>query len=189
LDANKGTISIDGNVITNKKKSSWQKNIGYVPQQIYLIDDTVTANIAFGLNPQKIDNAAVENAAKIANLHDFVTKVLPNNYDTILGERGIRFSGGQRQLLGIARALYHKPQVLILDEATSALDNLTEQRIMKAINNLGKKVTIILIAHRLTTVKNCDIIFLLDKGELKAQGTYEELSRSSKLFEKMSKIN
>jgi ABC-type multidrug transport system fused ATPase/permease subunit len=189
LDPNKGTISIDGNVITNNNKNSWQKNIGYVPQQIYLIDDTVTANIAFGLNPQKIDSAAVENAAKIANLHDFVTKELPNNYNTILGERGIRFSGGQRQLLGIARALYHKPQVLILDEATSALDNLTEQRIMKAVNNLGKKVTIILIAHRLTTVKNCDIIFLLDKGELKGQGTYEELSRSSKLFEKMSKVN
>jgi ABC-type multidrug transport system fused ATPase/permease subunit len=189
LSPDKGTVSVDGNIISSKNKSCWQKNIGYVPQQIYLIDDSVSANIAFGSNSQKIDRIAVEQAAKTANLHDYVTKELPNNYNTILGERGIRLSGGQRQLIGIARALYHKPQVLILDEATSALDNITEQNIMNAINNLGKEVTIILIAHRLSTVKNCDIIFLLEKGELKDQGTYEELSKSSELFKKMSKIN
>ena len=189
LSPNKGTVSVDGNIISSKNKSCWQKNIGYVPQQIYLIDDSVSANIAFGSNSQKIDRIAVEQAAKTANLHDYVTKELPNNYNTILGERGTRLSGGQRQLIGIARALYHKPQVLILDEATSALDNITEQNIMNAINNLGKEVTIILIAHRLSTVKNCDIIFLLERGELKDQGTYEELSKSSKLFKKMSKIN
>ena len=189
LSPNKGTVSVDGNIISSKNKSCWQKNIGYVPQQIYLIDDSVSANIAFGSNSQKIDRIAIEQAAKTANLHDYVTKELPNNYNTILGERGTRLSGGQRQLIGIARALYHKPQVLILDEATSALDNITEQSIMNAINNLGKEVTIILIAHRLSTVKNCDIIFLLEKGELKDQGTYEELSKSSELFKKMSKIN
>jgi len=189
LSANKGTVSVDGNIISSKNKSCWQKNIGYVPQQIYLIDDSVSANIAFGSNFKKIDRIAVEQAAKTANLHDYVIKELPHNYDTILGERGTRLSGGQRQLIGIARALYHKPQVLILDEATSSLDNITEQSIMNAINNLGKEVTIILIAHRLSTVKNCDIIFLLEKGELKDQGTYEELSKSSKLFKKMSKIN
>jgi ABC-type multidrug transport system fused ATPase/permease subunit len=189
LSPNKGTVSVDGNIISSKNKSCWQKNIGYVPQQIYLIDDSVSANIAFGSNFQKIDRIAVEQAAKTANLHDYVTKELPNNYNTIIGERGTRLSGGQRQLIGIARALYHKPQVLILDEATSALDNITEQSIMNAINNLGKEVTIILIAHRLSTVKNCDIIFLLEKGELKDQGTYEELSKSSALFKKMSKIN
>ena len=104
-----------------------------------------------------------------------VENELPNQYQTNIGERGVRLSGGQRQRIGIARALYHNPEVLILDEATSALDNLTEQAVMDAINNLGKNITIILIAHRLSTVKNCDTIFLLDKGQLKAKGKFEEL--------------
>jgi len=189
LDPSQGTLSVDGNIITNNNKRSWQKSIGYVPQQIYLIDDSVAANIAFGVDVQNIDYQAVEQAAKIANLHNFVMKELPNNYNTIVGERGVRLSGGQRQRIAIARALYHKPQVIILDEATSALDGLTEQDIMDAMNNLGKKITIIIITHRLSTVKNCDIIFLLEQGQLKGQGTYEELNQSSVLFKKMSETN
>ena len=126
-------------------------------------------------NSKYINQVDVERVAKIANLHDFIIQELPNKYETTVGERGIRLSGGQRQRIGIARALYDKPQVLILDEATSALDNLTEQAVMDAVHNLGKDITIIMIAHRLSTVKECDIIFLLEKGELKAQGTFEKL--------------
>ena len=157
-----------------------------MPQQIYLADDTVAANIAFGLQEKDIDQAAVERAAKIANLHEFVTNELPQQYQTTVGERGVRLSGGQRQRIGIARALYHNPQVLILDEATSALDNLTEQAVMEAVHNLGHEITIILIAHRLSTVKACDTIFLLEKGELKAQGTFDELTQANERFRAMA---
>lgn len=186
LEAQEGTLAVDGQVITEHKRRAWQRAIGYVPQQIYLADDTVAANIAFGLDAKDIDQAAVECAAKIANLHEFVINELPQQYQTTVGERGVRLSGGQRQRIGIARALYHNPQVLILDEATSALDNLTEQAVMEAVHNLGHEITIILIAHRLSTVKACDTIFLLDKGELKAQGTYAELSESNRTFQKMT---
>ena len=124
----------------------------------------------------------VESVAKIANLHDFVIDELSMKYQTEIGERGVRLSGGQRQRIGIARALYHNPKVLILDEATNALDSFTEQAVMDAVNNLNKNMTIILIAHRINTVKNCDKIFLLDKGELKAEDTFEELIKFNENF-------
>jgi len=186
LEAQEGALDVDGQAITEHNRRSWQRAIGYVPQHIYLADDTVAANIAFGLNAKDIDQGAVERAAKIANLHEFVTNDLPRQYQTTVGERGVRLSGGQRQRIGIARALYHNPQVLILDEATSALDNLTEQAVMEAVQNLGNEITIILIAHRLSTVKACDIIFLLEKGELKAQGTFEELIHTNDRFRAMA---
>lgn len=126
--------------------------------------------------------AAVERSAKIAELHTFVTTELPQGYHTLIGERGVRLSGGQRQRMGIARALYRDPQVLVFDEATSALDNLTERAVMDAIRNLGHRKTIILVAHRLTTVKQCDHIFMLDHGRLSASGTYEELLGKSHEF-------
>ena len=157
-----------------------------MPQQIYLSDDTVAANIAFGVNAEVIDQQAVERAAKIANLHEFVANELPQQYQTTVGERGVRLSGGQRQRIGIARALYHNPQVLILDEATSALDNLTEQAVMEAVRNLGHEITIILIAHRLSTVRECDQIYLLERGQVKANGTYKELVASNQLFAAMA---
>ncbi len=181
-----GQLLIDGAPLTATNRRAWQASLGYVPQQIYLADDSVAANIAFGLPPERIDQAAVERAARIAKLHDFVTQDLPQGYATLVGERGVRLSGGQRQRIGIARALYHRPQVLILDEATSALDNLTEQAVMDAVHALGHEITIILIAHRLTTVSECDRIYLLDKGRLAGQGTYEELLASNAHFRGMA---
>jgi ABC-type multidrug transport system fused ATPase/permease subunit len=175
LEAQKGTLEVDGKIITGKNVRSWQRSIGYVPQFIYLSDDTVEANIAFGVEKEFINFDAVEKASKIANLHNFVLDELPNKYKTIVGEDGIRLSGGQRQRIGIARALYRDPKVLVLDEATSSLDNDTEKVVMDAINNLNKNMTIILIAHRLNTVKGCDIIFRLDKGKLVSQGNYSEI--------------
>ena len=142
------------------------KFIGYVPQQIYLADETVAANIAFGVRTEDINQEEVERAAKIANIHEFVINELPKKYETTVGERGVRLSGGQRQRIGIARALYHNPQLLVLDEGTSALDNLTEHAVMETLNGLKKEITIILIAHRLNTVKNCDNIFFLKMENL-----------------------
>lgn len=175
LEAQEGTLEVDGQVITKENVRSWQRSIGYVPQQIYLSDDTVSANIAFGEEYKNINQDAVEKASKIANIHNFVMEELPNQYQTTIGERGIRLSGGERQRIGIARALYHNPKVLILDEATSSLDNQTEKTVMDAVNKLSKDILIILIAHRLNTVKNCDNIFFLEKGKLKKQGTFKEL--------------
>jgi len=186
LEAQEGTLEVDGQAITEHNRRAWQRAIGYVPQQIYLSDDTVAANIAFGVNAEVIDQQAVERAAKIANLHEFVANELPQQYQTTVGERGVRLSGGQRQRIGIARALYHNPQVLILDEATSALDNLTEQAVMEAVRNLGHEITIILIAHRLSTVRECDQIYLLERGQVKANGTYKELVASNQLFAAMA---
>lgn len=186
LDLQQGRLEADGVPIERANMRAWQNTIGYVPQAIFLIDDTVAANIAFGMPPDRIDHAAVERAARLASLHDFVTSELPEGYATRVGERGVRLSGGQRQRIGIARALYNDPDVLIMDEATSALDNLTERAVMDAVHNLGHAKTIVLIAHRLTTVQACDTIFMLEQGRLIAQGTYEELLEKSGEFRAMA---
>ena len=188
LEAQEGTLSIDGQPVTAVNCREWQRAIGYVPQHIYLSDASVAVNIAFGVSIQDIDQQAVERAAKIANLHEFVVNDLPQGYNTAVGERGVRLSGGQRQRIGIARALYHDPQVLIMDEATSALDNLTEKAVMEAVNNLGHKITIILVAHRLSTVRQCDQIYLLEQGQVKARGAYEQLVASSQQFAAMAEV-
>ena len=181
-----GRIMADDITLDSDTLRAWQSAIGYVPQQIFLADDSVAANIAFGIPPEERDMAAIERAAMLAELHDFVIRDLPQGYDTEVGERGVRLSGGQRQRIGIARALYHDPAVLILDEATSALDNLTERAVMDAVSNLGHAKTIIMIAHRLTTVRACDTIFLMEKGRLVAQGTFDELVAGNETFRRMA---
>ncbi len=190
LEVQKGSLEVDGQVITKDNLRSWQRSIGYVPQNIYLSDDTVSANIAFGVEPSEIDQDLVEKASKIASAHNFVIDELPDKYLTLIGERGVKLSGGQRQRIGIARALYNNPKILILDEATSSLDNQTEETVMQSIYKLGKKMTIIIIAHRLGTVKNCDKIFFLSKGELELQGNFDELKKQNKFFQdtKITKI-
>jgi ABC-type multidrug transport system fused ATPase/permease subunit len=185
LEAEEGTLAVDGKIINANNRRHWQQIIGYVPQRIYLTDQSIAANIAFGVKPNDIKQNAVELAAKIANLHNFIINDLPKGYDTTVGERGVRLSGGQIQRIGIARALYQNPQVLVLDEATNALDGLTEQAVMEAIYNIGYKITIILIAHRLNTMKKCDRIYFLEKGQVKAQGTYKYLAEKNETFREM----
>ena len=175
-------MEVDGKIINNENRTAWQSLIGYVPQQIYLADTSISENIAFGLDVEEINHENVERAAKIANLHEFIINELPSQYQTAIGERGVRLSGGQRQRIGIARALYHKPKLLIFDEATSALDNTTERSVMEAMYNEDYKTTKILIAHRLSTVKKCDKIFILENGEVKNTGTFEELLKINKNF-------
>ncbi len=182
LEPQDGSLEVDGKLVTKLNTRSWQRHIGFVPQHIYLSDDTVAANIAFGIDHKDIDQLAVESASKIASLHEFIIDELPKQYQTTIGERGIRLSGGQRQRIGIARALYHNPKVLIFDEATSALDGTTEKIVMDAINNLRQDVTIIIIAHRLSTVKRCDKIYILERGKLKAQGNFDELINQDSQF-------
>ena len=182
-----GRIIVDGIVITDENIKNWQKNLGYIPQDIYLQDDTVTNNIAFGVNEKDIDMSAVIKASKIANIDSFIINDLPQGYNTIIGERGIRLSGGQRQRIGIARALYNDPEVLVLDEATSSLDGATEQSVFQEIRNIAGKKTLIMIAHRLTTVKDCDLIYVLKKGKVVGMGSFKELIISNKEFIRISK--
>jgi ABC-type multidrug transport system fused ATPase/permease subunit len=169
IEPSSGNMTVDDVVISENNKISWQKNIGYVPQQIYLSDTSILSNIAFGQNINSIDYRKVERAAKLANLHEFVMNELNAGYETVVGDRGIRLSGGQRQRIGIARALYNQPQVLIFDEATNALDDQTEDTILENIRNLNFKSTVIIISHRQSTINDCDIIFLLEQGRLKVK--------------------
>lgn len=175
LEPKKGTLEVDGILINNSNKRNWQRLIGYVPQNIYLLDQSIAENIALGVEASEIDQDHIEKVSKIANLHNFVIQELPDKYQTKIGEKGINLSGGQRQRIGIARALYHKPKVLILDEATSALDNYTENMVIEAINNFDKEVTTIVIAHRINSLRYCDIIFQIENGELKKQDNYHNM--------------
>ncbi len=187
LAADKGTITVDGKLLDNSNMAAWQRNIGYVPQTIYLTDSTIASNIAFGVDSENININKVKLAATLANLDKFILEELSNGYDTMIGEAGVRLSGGQRQRIGIARALYHDPQLLIFDEATSALDNQTEKIIIDSIHSLSKKKTIILIAHRLQTVKECDVIYVLDKGKIAGHGTYNELIDNNNIFRSLAR--
>ena len=177
----KGNLLVDGQSVIGNQIKSWQKNIAHVPQSIYLTDATIAENIAFGIPKENIDFDRVKEAAHCAQISNFIENK-HEGYDAYVGERGIRLSGGQRQRIGIARALYKQSNVLVFDEATSALDNETERATMKAIEKIEKNITICLIAHRLSTVKNCDIIFELKDGCLIAQGTYQELIDNSPSF-------
>jgi ABC-type multidrug transport system fused ATPase/permease subunit len=180
-----GGLYIDGREVGQEGVRLWQRNLGYVPQSIYLTDDTIERNIAFGVAPDDVDHSRVEEAAKLACLHEFVMQELPDGYHTIVGEQGVKLSGGQRQRIGIARALYRDPKVLVLDEATSALDGMTEQRVMDGIASSGSGKTVIIVAHRLQTIQHSDVIHVLEKGSIVASGTYDELLRSCDRFRTM----
>lgn len=183
LVASEGQILVDGKSIYSDI-DMWQKNIGYIPQSTYLVDGSIKANIALGLPESKIEQTLIKRALKVAHLDHFVDG-LPLGVETIVGERGVRLSGGQRQRVAIARALYHDPEILVMDEATSALDNVTERSVIKAVDELKGDRTILMIAHRLSTVRNCDRIVLLEKGRIQAIGSYEELLRKNEGFRKM----
>ena len=180
-----GSLLVDGQELNSMSMRAFRARVGYVPQQVFLSNATVAENIAFGLPAALIDRAAVEEAARLAQADEFVRE-LPSAYDTIVGERGVKLSGGQRQRLGIARALYHRPSLLVFDEATSALDGLTEDSVMEAIRRLAGERTVILVAHRLRTVEACDRIVLLDAGRVVAQGTYAELEETSAAFRRLT---
>lgn len=181
----KGELLVDKTVINMENKRSWQNNLGFVAQRIFLSDSTIKENIAFGLSLEQIDNERVFRATAMAQLDDLIES-LPEGIDTIVGERGVQLSGGQCQRIGIARALYHDAEVLIMDEATSSLDGLSEKLIMKAIHDLSGQKTIILIAHRLNTVKSCDIIYLLSEGKILDEGSYNDLVNRNEIFRNMS---
>ena len=174
LQPTEGTLNIDGEPIITSNNGAWQAHIAHVPQAIFLADSTIEENIAFGVHKTKIDHKRVQEAAQQAQIADII-ETWPKKYQTFVGERGIRLSGGQRQRIGIARALYKRADVIIFDEATSALDNETEQAVMQAIESLSNDLTILIIAHRLTTLKNCDQIVELGDGGIKRIGTYNEI--------------
>lgn len=177
LQPNEGSLEIDGHPITEKNYRSWQVNIAHVPQAIFLADSTIAENIAFGVHKEKIDYERVHQAARQSQIADMIES-WPGRYETFVGERGVRLSGGQRQRIGIARALYKQADVIIFDEATSALDNDTEKAVMQAIESLSGTLTILIIAHRLSTLQNCTKVVELSDGGIKRIGTYHELVTS-----------
>lgn len=184
LEPQEGSILADGTNIRDNIRG-WQKNIGYIPQSIFLLDDTIRRNIAFGIPDHEIDEEKLKVAMEASQLLGLILK-LPDGDETVVGERGIRISGGQRQRIGIARALYNNPQVLIMDEATSALDNITEKYVIQAIDRLKGNRTIIMIAHRLTTVINCDRLYLMEDGKIIEEGNYEYLLKNNVMFREMA---
>lgn len=185
LAPNAGTVTIDATALTPENALEWRRACGYVPQDVFLSDQSIAANIAFGIPDSEIDREAVSRAAEAAQLLAFVEE-LPERFDTIVGERGVRLSGGQRQRIGIARALLHDPDVLIFDEATSALDGVTEGAVLETVLSLAGKKTLVLIAHRLSTLKRCDVIYIMDGGRIVESGTYDELHETSARFRAMA---
>jgi ABC-type multidrug transport system fused ATPase/permease subunit len=185
LIPSEGELLVDGQPISGNRLRAWQRSIAHVPQSIYLADTTLAENIAFGVSLEAIDLGRVQEAARQAQIADFIEHS-PQGYQASVGERGIRLSGGQRQRIGIARALYKKASVLVFDEATSALDNATEQLVMDAIEGLNRDLTILIIAHRLTTVRQCDTILELEHGRVVAHGTFEQLLERSPSFRRMA---
>jgi ABC-type multidrug transport system fused ATPase/permease subunit len=177
LEPQSGSVLINGQEIS-QVKTAWQKTIGYIPQTIFLMDDSLRRNIAIGIADKEVDEVAIVEALKSAQLEEFVAS-LPEGLDTVVGERGVRLSGGQRQRIGIARALYHRPSVLVLDEATSSLDTETEHGVMKAVQALQGDKTVIIVAHRLSTVEYCDRLYRLDAGRIVDEGTFGEVMNRS----------
>jgi ATP-binding cassette, subfamily B, bacterial PglK len=187
LEPSEGRVEVDGSTLDEANRTAWQSQIAYVPQNIFLLDSSIAQNIALGIPAADIDPYRLSEAVRLAQLDDFI-KTLPEGCDHRVGERGIQLSGGQRQRIGIARALYRDASVLVFDEATSALDGLTEQELMATIGRLRGRYTTILIAHRMTTVRSCDIIFELANGKITGSGTYDGLFESSAVFRRMTGV-
>jgi ABC-type multidrug transport system fused ATPase/permease subunit len=180
LEPDSGVVLVKGHDIRSAL-DAWRASIGYVPQFIALFDDTVRANVALGVHAADVDPADLWRALTLAQLDD-VVRALPDGVETVLGEAGVRLSGGQRQRLGVARALYHRPSILMFDEATSALDNETEARLIEVFENLRGEVTTLTIAHRLSTIRRCDRILYLEDGEMRSEGTFAELNATVPAF-------
>ncbi|MEO0873667.1 MAG: ABC transporter ATP-binding protein [Bacteroidota bacterium] len=189
LHPESGVIKVDGQVINEQYQEAWRRKIAYVPQEIFLFDDTVLNNIAVPTPDQEADLERAQQAAQMASIFDFISDELPQGFQTLVGEKGVRLSGGQRQRLGLARALYRNPEVLFLDEATSALDNITEESIVKALDKLPAELTLIIIAHRLSSVRRADIIYFLQNGKIISQGSYEDLLENNETFRAMAKLS
>ncbi|APE32116.1 multidrug ABC transporter ATP-binding protein [Halomonas aestuarii] len=187
IQPQQGEVIIDNIPLKSDTLRNWQASVGFVPQQIFLSDATILENVGFGLSREQIDESRVMEALRLAQLDELVEK-MPEGVETSIGERGVRLSGGQRQRIGIARALYQQARVLVFDEATSALDGITEQRVMNDIHRLAGQRTIVLIAHRLTTVKDCDVIYMLDAGKVTDAGTYKELVSRNTTFRMMANL-
>lgn len=186
LRPSQGAIVVDGQEVCDEDVPAWQKALGYVPQEIFLSDSTIAENIALGVPKAEMDADQIRLCARLAHAHDFIENELAHGFDTVVGERGIRLSGGQCQRIGIARALYHEPAILVFDEATSALDNGTEKAVMDAIGVHHADKTLIMVAHRLSTIRECDNVAILHRGELVGEGRFEELRRSSTWFNAMT---
>jgi ATP-binding cassette subfamily C protein len=187
ISPDSGSILVDG-IDIRTELARWQGSIGYVPQSVYILDDTIRANIAFAVPPADVDHAAVHRALETASLTEFVD-TLPLGLETVVGERGAALSGGQRQRIAIARALYRDPSILVFDEATSALDAVTENAITEALRDIHGRKTIIIIAHRLTTVKGCDRLYLLQGGRLAGEGTFQELYAENRYFREIAELS
>ena len=187
ISPNRGYVSIDGQILDKSNMERWQSCVAHVPQSIFMADVSIAENIALGIPAAEIDEKWLQCVAKQAQIHNFI-KTLPDKYETLVGERGVRLSGGQVQRIGIARALYKKPQLIIFDEATSALDSATEKAVIESIYNISNEQMLIIIAHRLSTVKNADTILVLEQGQLVAQGTHGELLKQSTTFQNLTGV-
>ena len=188
LIPNSGSLVLGENTISKNNTYLLQSRVGYVPQTIFLSDNTIKNNIAFGLDDADIDEMKINNCIDQSQLQDLINS-LPDGLETMVGEKGVQLSGGQRQRIAIARALYRKPKILVLDEATSALDGLTEQKIMQSIHKIATDITVIIIAHRLNTIKECDMIYFIESGKIVDSGSYDELISTNAKFQSLSKIS
>ena len=188
LEPDEGSLIVDGVEITQKNMRGWMQGVGYVPQDIFLTDSSVAENIALGFAPETIDRDRLRRAARVARIEDFILQEMPQGYETLVGERGVRLSGGQRQRIGIARALYHDAELIVFDEATSALDNLTERDVMEAIDALPGDKTILIIAHRLSTVRRCDRIVVLEQGQIVGCGSWNALMAENAFFQRIAQV-
>ena len=190
LKPSMGNLTVDGHEINEDNRKIWQSLISYVPQEVFLKDSTIAENIAYNIeNSNEIDGIALRYASKIANLHDFITQELDDGYDTNVGERGMRLSGGQRQRIGLARALYQKPRFLVLDEGTNALDSQTEYEVIQAIGNLPDDITVLMVTHRATSIKDYDKIYMFERGKITGEGTFEFLVEHNDHFIEIHRIN